>query len=153
MVEGVREAQEHKLPQPIINGILEHHGTCKIRFFYEEALKENPETEIPETEFRYPGPKPQRPETAILMICDASESWMRSQENPTLEDVRRFVSKIIRARSDDNQFEDCNLTLRQLTQIRDVVAKTLVNAMHTRIAYPPQENSEKITGDKKSTAS
>ena len=138
VVEGVREAQEHKLPQPIIDGILEHHGTGKISFFYEQAQKQNPEMDIAETEFRYPGPKPQRPETAILMICDASESGVRSLENPTLEEVKKFVGNIIRARSDDDQFEDCNLTLRQLTQIRDVVAKALVNAMHTRIAYPPK---------------
>jgi cyclic-di-AMP phosphodiesterase PgpH len=143
VVEGVREAQDHKLPQPIINGILEHHGTCKIGFFYEKAQEQNPEMEFPETEFRYPGPKPQRPETAILMICDASESGVRSLENPTLETVRKFVGKIIRARSDDNQFEDCNLTLRQLTQIRDVVAKALTNAMHTRVAYPDQEKGNR----------
>lgn len=143
VVEGAREAREHKLPQPIINGILEHHGTCKIGIFYEKAQKQNPEIEIPETEFRYPGPKPQRPETAILMICDASESGVRSIENPTLESVRKFVGKIIRARSDDNQFEDCNLTLRQLTQIRDVVAKALVNAMHTRVSYNDSEIKNK----------
>ncbi len=143
VVEGVREAQDHKLPQPIINGILEHHGTCKIGFFYEKAQEQNPEMEFPETEFRYPGPKPQRPETAILMICDASESGVRSLENPNLETVRKFVGKIIRARSDDNQFEDCNLTLRQLTQIRDVVAKALTNAMHTRVAYPNQEKGNR----------
>ena len=143
VVEGAREAQEHKLPQPIIDGILEHHGTCKISFFYEQAQEQNPEEDIPETEYRYPGPKPQRPETAILMICDASESGARSLENPTLEDLRKFVGKIIRARSDDDQFEDCNLTLRQLTQIRDVVARGLVNAMHTRIAYPQKNNASK----------
>ncbi|MCK5861174.1 MAG: HDIG domain-containing protein, partial [Candidatus Hydrogenedentes bacterium] len=139
VVEGVREAQNHKLPQLIINGILEHHGTYKIGFFYEKALEQNPEIEISETEFCYPGPKPQRPETAILMICDASESGVRSLENPTLEDVRRFVGKIIQARSDNNQFEDCDITLRQLTQIRDVVAKALMNAMHTRISYPQKK--------------
>lgn len=143
VVEGVREAQDYKLPPPIINGILEHHGTCKIGMFYEKAQEQNPEIEIPETEFRYPGPKPQCPETAILMICDASESGVRSLENPTLETVRKFVGKIIRARSDDNQFEDCNLTLRQLTQIRDVVARALFNTMHTRVAYAMPSDSSK----------
>ncbi len=149
VVEGAREAQEHKLPQPIIDGILEHHGTCKISFFYEQAQEQNPEMDIPETEFRYPGPKPQRPETAILMICDASESGVRSLEHPTLEAVRKFVGKIIRARSDDDQFEDCHITLRQLSQIRDVVARALVNAMHTRIAYPPQNNAATTTHEER----
>lgn len=138
VIEGVREAQENNLPQPIIDGILEHHGTCKIGFFYDLALKQSDEAEINEMDFRYPGPKPQHPETAILMICDASESGVRSLENPTFESVREFVGKIIRARSEDNQFEDCDLTLKQLTRIRDVVARTLVSNMHRRIVYPDQ---------------
>lgn len=142
VVEGVREAQENKLPQPIIDGILEHHGTCKISFFYDQAVRESGADEVNELDFRYPGPKPQSPETAILMICDASESGVRSLENPTFEAVQQFVGSIIRARAEDNQFEDCNLTLRQLSQIRDVVARALVNAMHTRIAYPKQNGKE-----------
>lgn len=140
VVEGAKEALEHRLPQPIIDGILEHHGTCRIGFFYELALEQEPEADLDEAEFRYPGPKPQRPETAILMICDASESGVRSLEHPDLESVQRFVGGIIRMRSEDGQFDNCNLTFRQLTQIRDVVAKALVNAMHTRIAYPPGKN-------------
>ncbi len=138
VIEGVREAQLNNLPQPIIDGILEHHGTCKIGFFYELFLKQNAGDETDDMEFRYPGPKPQRPETAILMISDAAESASRSLENPTFEAVREIVARIIQTRSDDNQFEDCNLTLKQLSQIRDVAAHVLVSSMHTRIAYPQQ---------------
>lgn len=138
VVEGVREARENNLPQPIIDGILEHHGTCKIGYFYDLALKQNDGAEINELDFRYPGPKPQHPETAILMICDASESGVRSLDNPTFESVQEFIGKIIRARSEDNQFEDCDLTLKQLTRIREVVARTLVSNMHRRIVYPDQ---------------
>ena len=83
VIEGVREAANN-LPQPIIDGILEHHGTCKIGFFYELFLKQNAGDETDDMEFRYPGPKPQRPETAILMISDAAESASRSLENPPL---------------------------------------------------------------------
>ena len=141
MVEGVREAQDYKPPPPIINGILEHHGTCKIGMFYEKSARAESEIEIPETEFaiQVPNRNAQKPPYHL----DASESGVRSLENPTLETVRKFVGKIIRARSDDNQFEDCNLTLRQLTQIRDVVARALFNTMHTRVAYAMPSDSSK----------
>lgn len=138
VVEGVREARENNLPQPIIDGILEHHGTCRIGFFYDQALKQADGEEVDEADFRYPGPKPQRPETAILMICDASESGVRSLDNPTFETVQEFVGEIIRRRAADDQFDDCDLTLKQLSKIRDVVARGLVNSMHTRIPYPQQ---------------
>ena len=138
VVEGVREARENNLPQPIIDGILEHHGTCRIGFFYDQAVKQAGGEEVDEADFRYPGPKPQRPETAILMICDASESGVRSLETPTFEAVQEFVGEIIRRRAADDQFDDCDLTLKQLSKIRDVVARGLVNSMHTRIAYPQQ---------------
>lgn len=149
VVEGVREARENNLPQPIIDGILEHHGTCKIGFFYEQAQKQAGAGELDEADFRYPGPKPQRPETAILMICDASESGVRSMENPTFESVQQFVEEVIRARAGDGQFEDCDLTLKQLTKIRDEIARRLINSMHTRISYPPQvlRNASEIPKD------
>ncbi len=139
VIEGVREAQLNNLPQPIIDGILEHHGTCRIGFFYDLFKRQNPGEEIDDLEFRYPGPKPQRPEMAILMICDASESAARSLETPSLEAIQEIVTKIIHARSEDNQFEDCDLTLKQLSQIRDVTARVLASSMHTRIAYPKEE--------------
>ncbi len=138
VIDGVKLAKERNLPQPIINGILEHHGTCKISFFYEKALAEGNTDDIDENEFRYPGPRPQRPETAILMICDGSESGVRSLDQPDFEAVSQFVGKIIRARSEDNQFENCDLTLKQLTRIRDTIANALMSTMHRRIVYPDQ---------------
>ncbi|HOD94072.1 MAG TPA: HDIG domain-containing protein [Candidatus Hydrogenedentes bacterium] len=143
VIEGAREAREHNLPKPVIDGILEHHGTCRISFFYDLAQKTNPGEIIADDEFRYPGPKPQCPETAILMICDASESGARSILNPTQEKVRQFVDTIIKARAEDNQFDNCDLTLKQLRIIRDVVARSIFNAMHTRIAYPGQNAHKK----------
>lgn len=150
VIEGAREAREHNLPKPIIDGILEHHGTCRISFFYDLAVKNNPGEIISDDGFRYPGPKPQCPETAILMICDASESGARSIQNPTQEKVRQFVDAIIKARAEDNQFDNCDLTLKQLRIIRDVVARSIFNAMHTRIAYPDQNQPEAAESDKAS---
>jgi putative nucleotidyltransferase with HDIG domain len=110
VIQGAEMAREHHLPQPIIDGILEHHGTCLIGYFYQQAQKQQKHGDVKEDDFRYPGPKPQRPETAILMICDAVESGVRSIKNPNEERVREFVDKIIAARNADRQFDDCNLT-------------------------------------------
>ena len=148
VIEGAKEAREHNLPKPIIDGILEHHGTCRISFFYDQARKNNPGEIISDDGFRYPGPKPQCPETAILMICDASESGARSIQNPTQEKVRNFVDTIIKARAEDNQFDNCDLTLKQLRIIRDVVARSIFNAMHTRLAYPDRNQQEAAEKDK-----
>ena len=95
-----------------------------------------------EEDFRYPGPKPQRPETAILMICDAVESGVRSIKHPNEERVREFVDKIIAARSADRQFDDCNLTLKQLDTIAEVVTQRAMSNMHGRISYGDEKDND-----------
>ena len=135
VVRGAELAREYHLPKPIIDGILEHHGTGFIGYFYNQALEQQKHGDVREEDFRYPGPKPQRPETAILMICDATESGVRSIKNPNHERVREFVDKIIAARSADRQFDDCNLTLKQLDTIAEVVTNRLMTSMHTRVSY------------------
>jgi cyclic-di-AMP phosphodiesterase PgpH len=133
---GAEMAREYHLPKPIVDGILEHHGTCRIGFFYEQAVEQQKHGDVREADFRYPGPKPQRPETAILMICDAVESGIRSIKNPNEERVREFIDKIIAARSADRQFDDCNLTLKQLNTIAEVIARRMATSLHSRISYP-----------------
>jgi len=144
VIQGAELAREYHLPKPIIDGILEHHGTCLIGYFYQQAQKNQKHDDVREEDFRYPGPKPQRPETAILMICDAVESGVRSIKNPTEERVRDFVDKIVAARSADRQFDDCNLTLKQLDTIADVVAQRIVSSLHTRVAYPSMSVEDKV---------
>ena len=92
-----------------------------------------------EEDFRYPGPKPQSRETAILMICDASESGVRSIKNPNEERIREFVDKIVKARADDGQFDECDLTLKDLDTIKEIVTSRLVSFAHQRIVYPDQK--------------
>ena len=139
---GMQLAREYHLPQPIIDAIVEHHGTMLISFFYQEALKQQKHGDVQESEFRYPGPKPQSRETAILMICDAVESGVRSIKNPNEERVREFVDKIIQARSADRQFDECDITLKDLDRIGDVVTKRMLTSLHTRIAYPEREKDK-----------
>lgn len=136
VIQGAEMAREYHLPRPIVDGILEHHGTCHIGFFYQQALEQQKHGDVREEDFRYPGPKPQRPETAILMICDAVESGVRSIKNPNEERVREFVDKIIAKRNADRQFDDCNLTLKQLDTVAEVVAHRTMTNLHTRLAYP-----------------
>jgi len=143
VLQGAGMAREYHLPRPIVDGILEHHGTCLIGYFYQQALEQQKHGDVREEDFRYPGPKPQSPETAILMICDASESGVRSIKNPNEERVREFVEKIIASRSADRQFDECNLTLKQLNTIAEVVSRRLISNMHTRVAYPDLKTEEK----------
>jgi len=136
VTQGAQMAREYHLPKPIIDGILEHHGTGIIGFFYQQAKEQQKHGDVAEEDFRYPGPKPQRPETAILMICDAVESGVRSFRNPNEARVREFVDKIIASRVADRQFDECHLTLKQLDTVAAVVVKQAMTNLHTRVAYP-----------------
>jgi hypothetical protein len=136
VTEGVEIAREFHLPQPIVRGILEHHGTMLISFFFQQAQEQSKHGDVREEDFRYPGPKPQSPETAILMICDGVESAVRSIKNPNEDRVREFVAKIIQARATDRQFDECDLTLKKLDVIGEVIARRLTTGMHGRVSYP-----------------
>ncbi len=146
VLKGVEMARNYHLPKPIVDGILEHHGTCLIGFFYQQALEQNKHDDVREEDFRYPGPKPQSPETAILMICDAVESGVRSIKNPNEERIREFVEKIVAARSEGRQFDDSNLTLKQLDTIKEVVSRRIITMLHTRVSYP---DADKDSGKNK----
>ncbi|MCX8065196.1 MAG: HDIG domain-containing protein [Candidatus Hydrogenedentes bacterium] len=141
--DGVKLAQEFKLPKPIIDAIAQHHGTFKVTYFYYRALEQRKYDDVLEEDYRYPGPKPQRPEYAILMICDACESAVRSLKNPNPERIRQMVDRIVTERANDGQFDECDLTLKQLNIIVDVVAKNLHSLLHTRVPYPSEEENKK----------
>jgi putative nucleotidyltransferase with HDIG domain len=136
VAEGVEMAREVHLPEPVIAGIREHHGTCLISFFYQQAKAKQKHGDVSEDDFRYPGPKPQSRETAILMICDAAESACRSIKNPNEERIREMVDRIVKTRADDGQFDECDLTLKDLDAIKDVVAQRILISLHGRISYP-----------------
>ncbi|MDZ4858633.1 MAG: HDIG domain-containing protein [Candidatus Hydrogenedentes bacterium] len=143
--EGAEMARELHLPKPIIDGILEHHGTCLISFFYKEAVAQAKHGGVSEADFRYPGPRPRHRETAILMICDAVESAVRTLKNPNEERVREMVDRIIASRASDRQFDECDLTLKDLDTIAEVVSKRVTSTQHRRIAYPDQKPETKAT--------
>jgi len=136
VTEGAEMARQMRLPQPIIDGILEHHGTSLVSFFYQRAVEQSKHGDVNKADFRYPGPRPQSRETAILMICDGVESGIRSIKNPNEERIREFIERIIDQRAEDGQFDECDLTLRNLSTIADVLTQRVMTSQHGRIAYP-----------------
>ncbi len=134
---GQKLAREMGLPQRIIDFIPQHHGTRTLHFFLKKAQAElRAGEELVENDFRYPGPKPQFKEAAIMMIADSCEAAARSLSEPTPENVRFIVTKIVDAIVADDQLDECDLTLRELTQIREAMIRSLVAIYHSRIDYP-----------------
>jgi putative nucleotidyltransferase with HDIG domain len=143
---GTKLAKEMGLPQRIIDFIPQHHGTRTLHYFLKKAQAEAREADdISENDFRYPGPKPQFREAAIMMIADSCEAAARSLSEPNPENIRFIVTKIIDAILQDDQLDECDLTLRELTQIREAMIRSLVAIYHSRVDYPgytpPSSNS------------
>ena len=135
--DGVELAKdkEYKLPQVIHNFILQHHGTSLVSYFYNEALKEEGEDNVKEEQFRYPGPKPNMKETAILMLADAVESAVRAAKNPSNEEIDAIIEKIVKERLNDGQLEESPLTLKDLKTISETFSRMLRGMHHKRIKY------------------
>lgn len=136
---GLEIAEAHGLPKEILEFIPQHHGTNLITYFYKKALEMNGETEINEADFRYPGPKPQTKETGIVMLADAVEAASRTLKEPTVGRIKNMVNTIIQERLIDGQLDDCPLTLKELSQIKESFVNILTGIFHGRIEYPGQE--------------
>jgi len=136
--EGIELARKYNLPEIIIDAIPQHHGTSLIKFFYEKAIESSdPGTEeVKETDYRYPGPKPQSRECAILMLADSAEAALRTLSDPNRARIQGAVQKIINNIFRDGQLDECDLTLRDLNNIARSFSDTLAAIYHGRIAYP-----------------
>jgi cyclic-di-AMP phosphodiesterase PgpH len=139
---GKKIALEAGLPEVIADFIPQHHGTLLIEYFYDKAVKENPEAVISQKDFRYAGPKPQSVEAAILMICDAVEATSRTIEEPTREKIEAMIRHFIVNRFNDGQFDECNLSTRELAKIVTVLVHTLEASLHRRVEYPWQQKEK-----------
>ena len=133
--DGVELAKDYNIPQVIHSFILQHHGTGLVTYFYNEALKEKGAENVKEEQFRYPGPKPNSKETAILMIADAVESAVRAAKNPTNEEIDAIIDKIITERLNDGQLSDSPLTFRDITIVGQTFSRMLRGMHHKRIKY------------------
>lgn len=151
--DGVELGMKYKLGKPIIDGILQHHGTTLISFFYNKALETLSEDSgsVIEEDFRYPGPKPQFREAALCMLADSIEAAARSLNEPTPLRLRNIVRNIIQRKFMDGQLDECNLTLKDLSEIEAAFIYVLIGIYHQRIDYPKKagggasEPSESIT--------
>jgi putative nucleotidyltransferase with HDIG domain len=145
--DGVEMAREYGLPTAIIRFIEEHHGTTVVRYFHHAASEQQRASgdgrEVPESEFRYPGPKPQSKETAVLMLCDGVEGAVRALAEPTAGRIENVVHNVFMDRLNDGQFDDCDITLRELHRVEQSLVKSLCRFYHGRVPYP---KAEKKTG-------
>ncbi|HJQ81629.1 MAG TPA: HDIG domain-containing protein [Lacipirellulaceae bacterium] len=143
--DGADLARQNRIPEPIIDFIQQHHGTTLVEYFYRQASesrKTDPNgSDVDESSFRYPGPKPQTKEAGILMLADAVESASRVLVEPTPARIESLVEDISRKRLLDGQFDECGLTLEEVRKINDSLVKSLTAVYHGRVKYPDQETA------------
>ncbi len=143
--DGAELGRQHHLPERIIDLIEQHHGTTLVEYFYHRANQQRVEDDRPgivqESAFRYPGPKPQSKEAAILMMADGVESASRTLFDPTPARLEGLVSAIVDKRLRDGQFDESDLTLRDIATIRESLIKSLIAIYHGRVTYPEQRTA------------
>jgi putative nucleotidyltransferase with HDIG domain len=154
--EGVEMARAAGLPERVVEFIPEHHGTTRIAFFFDKAVRQaerkgTGET-IQEEDFQYPGPKPRTKETGIVMLADSVEASTRAMSDVTPQELEEAIERMIKQRFSEGQLDDCDLTLKDLTRIKDAFLKILMGIHHQRIAYPkqlvePEEKPEELPPD------
>ena len=143
--DGADMARQHNLPDSIIDFIQQHHGTTLVEYFYRRASQQresDPDAAtVDEGSYRYPGPKPQTREAAVLMLADAAESASRTLVDPGPSRIESLVEEIAMKRLLDGQFDECHLTLKELRTIQDSLVKSLTVVYHGRIKYPDQQSA------------
>ncbi|WP_033544107.1 HD family phosphohydrolase [Planococcus sp. CAU13] len=135
--QGAELLRKHKMPKEIIDIAEQHHGTSLLKYFYYKEKEKNPE--LAEKDFRYTGPKPQTKENAIIMAADSIEAAVRSMKDPTSEKIKKLVDAIIDDKLKDGQFDECDLTMKELKTVKNVMCETLNGIFHTRIEYPTEK--------------
>jgi putative nucleotidyltransferase with HDIG domain len=137
---GIELAREYGVPRQIQHFIESHHGTTLVEYFYHAAKAKSEITDagpsVQEVEYRYPGPKPQTKEAAILMLADAVESATRAMAEPNPSRIETLVRKLSAKRLEDGQFDQCDLTFRELALIEDAIINRVMAIYHSRISYP-----------------
>lgn len=143
VTDGVVMARRHQLPEEIINFITTHHGTTRVEYFYREYKRKHPGEEVHPEWFTYPGPRPFSKEMAIVMMADSVEASSRSLPEYTHETIRLQVDGIITGHQAEDQYNEADLTLREINEIKELFIRKLENIYHSRIQYPkdPDESS------------
>lgn len=144
--DGLALAREHHLPLILHQFIVEHHGTTVVKYFHAMASQEAKAggREISDTEFRYPGPRPSSRESAILMLCDSVEGAVRALQDPTPGRIESVVHEMTMSRLMDGQFDNCEITLKDLSRVEQSLVKSLRAIYHGRIAYPERKDNSPL---------
>jgi putative nucleotidyltransferase with HDIG domain len=147
--DGIELARQHRLPQPIIDFIEQHHGTTLVEYFYQEALRHHENGtgngEL-ESSFRYPGPRPQTKEIGVVMLADAVEGASRALGEPAPNSIKKLVHDILLKRLLDGQFDESGLTLSELRIIEESLCISLIALYHARVKYPEPKAEAKNVG-------
>ncbi len=141
---GLEMAKEHNIPRLIRDFIAEHHGTSLMYYFYHKAAEqEGGKERVNEQDFRYPGPKPRSKATAIVMLADTVEAATRSLNNPSPPKIKSFVEDLIEKKFSDGELNECDLTFKELTQIKEAFLPVLYGVFQHRVEYPGQNEKNK----------
>jgi len=140
---GVEMAKEMKMPREVLSIVAQHHGTSLMKYFYHQALQDNPEGEIDKKDYHYQGPKPQNREAAIVMLADSVEAASRTLKNPSAARIDEFVQEIIEGKFREGQLNESTLTLRGLMKISIAFRRYITGVFHSRIEYPDDKDIEK----------
>ena len=134
--DGYRMAQKERMPQEMMDIILQHHGDTPVMFFYHKALQMSNGTPVDINEFRYEGPRPATKEAAIVMLADTIEAAVRSMQDPTPKAIDQFIERLVRGKLEDGQLSDSPITLRDIDEICEAFSTVLKGVFHERIEYP-----------------
>lgn len=145
--EGVEIARKHKLPDVIVDIIKQHHGTGVMSYFYRSFLESGQEKKekLTDSDFRYPGPKPQTKEAAAIMLADSCEAAIRSLEKATPSKMQNMIEKIIKEKFNSGQLDECDLTFKDLHNIKNAFMLRLEGSVHSRIEYPEEKTEGEET--------
>lgn len=142
VIDGEMLGKKYRLPKKIIDVIKQHHGTTLVYYFFRKEVELKGKDSIDAAQFRYPGPKPQTKEAAIIMIADSVEAASRSLEKTCEKNLNTLVNKIVNEKAEDGQFDDCSLTFEELKIVKRSIVKTLMLTRHVRIKYPDKKEEK-----------
>lgn len=141
VIDGAKILEQYHMPQMVIDICNQHHGTTLMKFFYVKAKERDPQTR--ESDYRYPGPKPQTKEAAVVSIADSCEAAVRAMDHPSNEKIQKFVHQLIESRILDGQLNESGVTLNELAIIEKSIVNGLCSTFHSRIKYPKMESEAK----------
>lgn len=144
--DGIALGKQYKLPDEIIDIIAQHHGDTAVMFFYHKAKQQEDGIEVKIEDFRYPGPKPQTKEAALVMLSDSTEAAVRSIKEPNKKNIEEMIRNVIKGKLEDGQLDECDLTLKDLNTIAIAFSSVIMGIYHERIEYPDL-NLEKEKGE------